>query len=284
MARGPRKLRIRFGVTSLTHYGGVYLIHRFLTKIGFKHAIARQIRVRQRNHRYRIGEMLLAVLYPMILGLERIETAQLLRQNGAFQHLTGLRAYPDATTVRRFLLRIAPLALRQLRKLHDGLLQDMVGRPQAPTRLIFDLDSTVLVVYGKQQQAKIGYNPLKRGRASYHPLLCFEGQTQDFWHGELRPGDVHTGRGAVELLQAVFQKIPPGIRTVIVRADKGFYDHSLIEWLEDHRAGYVLVAKLTTPIKRKLPHLRYRRFRWGAETSLLFLKSVYTSGPCGQSS
>ncbi len=122
------------------------------------------------------------------------------------------------------------------------------------------------MVYGKQEQSKIGYNPRKRGRASYHPLLCFEGQTQDFWHGELRPGDIHTSRGAVELLQAVFQKIPPGVRTLIVRADKGFYDHSLIEWLDDRGAGYVLVAKLTVPIKRKLPHLRYRRFRWGIET------------------
>jgi hypothetical protein len=59
-----------------------------------------------------------------------------------------------------------------------------------PTRVIFDVDSTVLVVYGKQEQARIGYNPTKRGRPSYHPLLCFEGQSRDFWHGELRPGDV----------------------------------------------------------------------------------------------
>jgi Transposase DDE domain group 1/Transposase domain (DUF772) len=152
MARGPRKLRIRFGAASLTHYGSVYLIHRFLTKIGLKHAIARQVRVRQRNHRYRIGEMLLAVLYPMILGLERIETAQMLRQNGVFQYLTGLRTYPDATTIRRFLLRIAPWALCQLRKLHDRLLRNMVDRPRPLTLLIFDLDSTVLVVYGKQEQ------------------------------------------------------------------------------------------------------------------------------------
>jgi hypothetical protein len=51
------------------------------------------------------------VLYPMILGLERIETTQLLRQNGVFQHLTGLPSYPDATTLRRFLVRVGPGAL-----------------------------------------------------------------------------------------------------------------------------------------------------------------------------
>ena len=43
----------------------------------------------------------------------------------------------------------------------------------------------------------------------------------------------------------------------IVRADKGFYDHKLIEWLEGQRARFVIVARLTAPIKRKLPGLRY---------------------------
>jgi hypothetical protein len=56
--------------------------------------------------------MILALLYPMILGLERIETTQLLRQNGVFQYLTGLPRYPDATTLRRFLLRLPQLRCR----------------------------------------------------------------------------------------------------------------------------------------------------------------------------
>jgi hypothetical protein len=43
----------------------------------------------------------------------------------------------------------------------------------------------------------------------------------------------------------------------IVRADKGVFDHKLIEWMEDRRARFVIVARLTPPIKRKLAHLRY---------------------------
>src|SRR3989454_7019448 len=103
MTRGPRKLRLIFGSTSLTHYGGVYLLHRFFSRLRLKKRLTQQARLIQRNNRYSVGEMLLALLYPMILGLERIETAQLLRQNGVFQYLTGLPSYPDATTLRRFL-------------------------------------------------------------------------------------------------------------------------------------------------------------------------------------
>lgn len=235
----------------------MYLLHRFLSRIGLKHALARELGVAQRNNRYSAGEMVLALLYPMVLGLERIETAQLLRQNGVFQYLTGLPSYPDPTTLRRFLLRIAPTALARLRAVHDRFLRRMTLLREPSARVIFDVDSTVLVGYGKQERARIGYNPLKRGRPSYHPLLCFEGQSRDFWHGELRPGDAHTAGGVLDLLQACFAKIPAGVRSIIVRADQGFYDHGLVEWLEARKAGFVIVARLTGPIKRRLTHLRY---------------------------
>jgi hypothetical protein len=257
MPREPRKLRIAFGSSTLTHYGGVYLLHRFLTRIGFKRALGQDIQLVQRNHRYSVGEMLLALLYPMVRGLERIETTSLLCENGVFQYLTGLPSYPNPTTLRRFLLRVAPTALTRLRALHDRFLARMTLLPSPPVRIIFDVDSTVLVVYGKQEQARVGYNPIKHGRPSYHPLLCFEGQSRDFWHGELRPGDVHTATGVVDLLQACFAKLPAGVRSIIIRADKGFYDRALVEWLEAHRATFVIVARLTGPIKRRLAHLHY---------------------------
>src|SRR5262249_52763078 len=99
------------------------------------------------------------------------------------------------------------------------------------------------------------------------PLLCFEAQTGDFWHGELRPGDVGTSRGALQCVQACFRKIPGKGQRVILRADKGFFDHKLIDWVEEQGAGYVIVARLTPPIQRRLSGLRYRPFGWGVRTA-----------------
>src|SRR5215475_10193672 len=257
MPKGPRKLVITFGNQTLTHYGGVYLLHRFLTRIGLKNSIATEIRFTQRNNRYTVGELLLAILYPIILGLERIETTQLLQHNGVFRYLSGLPAYPDPSTLRRFLLRIAPQALTRLRKLHDRLLAKMIAKPHLPSRLIFDLDSTVLVVYGKQQGAVVGYNPHQTWTTLVSSTALRRGTTKDFWHGELRPGNVHTSSGTLDLLKACFGKIPPAVRHVIIRADKGFYDRSIVEWLEGSKARFVIVARLTRPIKRKLAHLKY---------------------------
>jgi DDE family transposase len=270
MPKGPRKLAIAFGNRNLTHYGGVYLLHRFLTRIGFKNAVAMEVRLAQRNNRYSVGELLLAIIYPMILGLERIETTHLLQANGVFQYLSGLSHYPNATTLRRFLLRMAPQALPRLRKLHDRFLTRMSVKPRRPRRLIFDLDSTALIVYGKQEAADVGYHPFKPGRRSYHPLLCFEGQTKDFWHGELRPGHAYTGAGVRDLLAACFAKIPAGVRQVIIRADKGFYDYKTIAWLRERKARFVIAAKLTRPVKQRLSGLRYRRHGGNVSTAQFF--------------
>jgi hypothetical protein len=52
-----------------------------------------------------------------------------------------------------------------------------------------------------------------------------------------------------------------------VRADKGFYDHGLVDWLETKKAGFVIVARLTGPIKRRLAHLRYTTPSRGVEVA-----------------
>jgi hypothetical protein len=267
MQYGPKNLIVKFDGRNLTHFGGVYLLHLFFKRIELRHQLYRNIKFLQRNNRYTVAEEMLALIYPISLGLGRIETTHLLKHNGVFQYLTGLPTYPNPTTLRRFLLRMAPLALSKLRRLHDRFLLSMILKPKPPSRVIFDLDSTVLILYGKQEMARIGYNPQKWGRPSYHPLLCFNGITKDFWHGELRPGDTHTATGTVELLKASFAKLPPSVKIVIIRADKGFYDHETIEYLESNKALFVIVAKLTGPVKRRISTLSYQVHSSGLETA-----------------
>jgi Transposase DDE domain group 1 len=265
--RTPRHVIISFTGNSLTHFGGIYLLQSFFKQLKLRKQLRHYLQFNQRNNRYTIAEEILALVYPISLGLGRIETSHLLKHNGVFQYLTGLPTYPNPTTLRRFLLRMAPLALPKLRNFHDRLLLSMILKPEPPTRVIFDLDSTVLILYGKQEMARIGYNPKKWGRPSYHPLLCFNGITKDFWHGELRPGDTHTATGTVELLKASFAKLPVSVKIVIIRADKGFYDHETIEYLESNKALFVIVAKLTGPVKRRISTLSYQVHSSGLETA-----------------
>jgi Transposase DDE domain group 1 len=118
--------------------------------------------------------MILALLYPIVLGLDRLETSSFLRANGTFQYLTGLPSFPDPQTVRRFLLLAPPRFWEQMHRLNDRLLQTFIHQPEHRSRLIFDLDSTVVTVFGQQDGAEVGYNPRYRDKRSYNPLLCIE--------------------------------------------------------------------------------------------------------------
>lgn len=265
MARGPRKLRVSADAIGLTQFGGVALIEQFFQRIGLQGALWRHVRFAQRNHRYSISESLKALLYPLLLGLGRIETTEPLRYNGVFHSLAGLPGYPDATTLRRFLERLARAGRSGLLKLHDAWRTAMLG---GLARVIFDLDSTVLTVYGRQERAAVGYNPKKRGRPSYLPLLCFEGGTQDCWEGSYHAGNVSVTTITIPLLARAFAKLPESIREVRVRADGAFFDHEIIEFIEQKRGFYATVARLTRPLKNRLLGLRYRRISsgvWAAE-------------------
>lgn len=48
---------------------------------------------------------------------------------------------------------------------------------------------------------------------------------------------------------------------------RGFSTGALIRWIDANRAHFVIVARLTAPIKRKLGSLRYRRVSRGVEAA-----------------
>jgi hypothetical protein len=123
--------------------------------------------------------------------------------------------------------------------------------------LILDLDSTVVTVFGHQQQAEVGYNPRYRGKRSYNPMLCLEANSSLLWDAELRPGNAGTWEGSVELLACCFASLPSDTRELRVRADAGFGYNPVLDILEARAAQYAVVARLTTGLKRKLGGLRY---------------------------
>src|SRR5437016_919377 len=248
MRHSPRNLRIACDHKGLTHFGGVYFFHEFLRVLQLRHFLARQLRYRRQNHRYSVSQMILALVYPLVLGLDRLETASFLRANGTFQYLTGLPSYPDPQSLRRFLLQAPPEFRAQLHRFNNRLLRQFIHLPAHRSRLILDLDSTVVTVFGRQEGAAVGYNPRYRGKRSYDPLICLEANSSFLWDTELRPGDAGTWAGSRELLASSFLSIPSDIRELRVRADAGFGYGPVLEVLEERQAQYAVVARMTAPL------------------------------------
>jgi Transposase DDE domain group 1 len=257
MRRSPRNLRIACNHAGLTHFGGIYFFREFLRVLQLRHFLAQHLDYRRRNSRYSVPQMVLALVYPIVLGLDRIETASFLRSNGTFQYLTGLSNFPDPQTLRRFLLQAPESFREQMHRVNDRLLQYFVHVPDHRSRLIFDLDSSVVTVFGHQENAVVGYNPHYRGKRSYNPLLCIEANSSYLWDTELRPGNAGTWEGSVELLGTCFVNVPPDIGELRARADAGFGYNPVLEILEARPAQYAVVARLTQAFKRLLPGLRY---------------------------
>lgn len=264
MQYSPRNIKISCNNSGLTHYGGIFFFQEFLRVLQFRRLLARHLPDFRSHHDYRLSQMTLALMYPIILGLDRLENASLLRSDTTFHYLTGLPKYPDPQSLRRFLLHAPPEFRQQLHRVNDQLLGEFIHRPEHRSRLILDLDSTVVTVFGYQEGAEVGYNPRYRGKRSYDPLLCVESNSSFLWDTELRCGNAGTWAGSTELLASCFLSLPEDIRELRVRADAGFGYNPVLERLEQIQAQYAVVARMNTSLKRRLGSLRYERFnqRW----------------------
>ncbi len=262
MGKGIRKFTFSFDNPGLTHFGGMVLFQRFCQKLDLKGILQRHIRWQRRSNVYHPVELLQSMIYTMVAGMGRIYDTRIIRYNSCFQELLGFSNFPKPSTLREFLRGISSAQSQGIIRVHDLLRRRVWNLAHPVSSLIFDLDSTVLPVFGwKIEGAKVGYNPKKPGRPSYHPLICFEGHTRDSWCGILRPGNTNPVTGAQALWSTCREKIPKYLYRIRIRADSGFFDHKFIEPLDGEGIGYAVVAKMTKPIQEKVQGLRYHTFR-----------------------
>ena len=85
---------------------------------------------------------------------------------------------------------------------------------------------------GKQEGALKGFNPRRKGRHSHHPLLAVLAEAPFILHGWLRSGNTGAARGIGPFLQEALALLPEGMWLRTVRADCGFFDETLLEFLE----------------------------------------------------
>ena len=279
MPKGTQKFHFSFEETHLTHFGGMWLIQRFCKRIALKKRLQDYVRFAQRNQNYQTAELFLALMYAIIMGLRRINKTEILQYNGAFLEMLGLNHFPDQSTLHRFLKRLSPDSIRRLVRLHDSLRMQLFALPYKRTTLVFDIDSVVIVIYGKQAGARIGYNPKKPGRRSYHPIFCFEAHFQEFWHGSLRPGDAGASTGAVPFIKRCLAKVPKDIARsrIRFRMDSGFYGRTVIRFIEASGCEYVIVAKEYPTIKARARACTFQKMGNGWEVGEFNDKIHHTS-------
>jgi hypothetical protein len=112
-------------------------------------------------------------------------------------------------------------------------------RDGRPAHLILDLDGTDDPVHGQQEGG--AYHGFYREHM-YHPLLVFDGQTDQLICAVLRPGNCHGSRLVVLALRRLLRRLRaawPQV-TVEIRADSGFAVPRLYRWCEQHQVTYTI--------------------------------------------
>jgi len=274
MPKGTRNIQLSFDESTLTHFGGMWLIQRFCNRIGLRRLFQRHLQGFHNTSVYHPSELILALMFAIIMGLRRISKTDILQYNGAFLAMLGIKRFPDQSTLRRFLRRLSPQIIRRLVRLHDSLRAYLFALPRMRHGLIFDIDSSVFVIYGKAEGARVGYNPKKPGRRSYHPLFCFEAGFEEFWHGSLRPGNTGSSTGIFPFLNICLAKVPKTIAKsrIRFRMDSGFYSRGTVEFIDGKGCGYVIVAKEYKPVQVKAQACKFTKLKNGWEAGEFWWK------------
>ena len=256
----PTKITALFGETKLvleetpkaiSPFGGLASFISFLGEIGFAREVQRHLPFAEptSNNAIPLAHSLPAFLMAVVVGAQRFAHCEWLRADHVLHALLGLERFPSDDTIRNFFLRFSQAHIEAFwRPLWRWLLL-LVRCPI--TGFALDLDSTVFGREGQQEGARKGSNPRRKGRNSHHPLLAVLAEAHFILHGWLRSGNTGAARGVIPFLQEALALLPEGTWLRTVRADSGFFDGQFLDFLEARALPYVVVARLTSTLKRK---------------------------------
>jgi hypothetical protein len=154
-------------------------------------------------------------------------------------------------------------------------------REGVPARILIDVDSTDDPTHGHQEgTAYHGYY----GQHMYHPLLLFDGATDQLITAVLRPGNAHASRGVVAVLKRVVRAMRarwPGV-AIEVRIDAGGAVPAIYDFCERETIGYTIglvpnrrLEALAAPLAAQA---HKQRDDTGAATVRLVGEATYQAG------
>jgi len=85
-------------------------------------------------------------------------------------------------------------------------------------------------------------------------LVAFLAEGRRLLWAVLRSGNSGSANGCVEFLKQALEVLPAGQRIGLVRADAGFFEKRLLEYLEGQELPYIMVARLTHVVRKLVIH------------------------------
>ena len=241
-------LKINFNGGDLSSDTGLLLIKEFAEKIGLVKLVNTLFQTNDSaTFRLHIDpDNLMQVIYQTIAAYFEDDCADELTVDPVFTAILDKPVLASQPTLSRFYNRMDETTLTQLELITEAM-RDIVYSIQHPEHMIFDLDTTLLNAYGRQEGNAFNYHYQANG---YHPLFCYDGITGDLLKEELRDGSQYCSRDSDEFMRPLIQEYRRKYSSLplYLRGDSGFASPGLYEVCEEEGCKYAIRLKLNNTL------------------------------------
>src|SRR6266851_2880784 len=256
-----RALRVEFQGARVTSDGGLVLVRELDERLGLSELMDRHLNDSRRgkNIQLPLADLLRQSIYSRLAGYADVNDAARLSQDPTFRLIGSRKIWERGAALTSRLQSFETEVLTQEENLAGlaALNRELVGKAEAiasPRRIVLDMDSTEIPVYGQQEQS--AYNGHFESTC-YHPLLLFN-REGDCLAAKLRPGNVHSAEGWDELLLPEIERQQRQGNEVVFRADAAFAKPELYEALEEREVKYAIRLPANDNLQRNITELLAR--------------------------
>src|SRR5262249_145129 len=195
-------LKVDFQGSQVTSDAGLILVRELDERLGFRELIEEHLAdSRGKNMQLPLADLLRQSVYSRMAGYEDVNDAERLAQDPTFRLIGSEKIWERGAALTSRLQSFETELLTQEENLAGlaAINRALIARAEEidwPARVVLDMDSTEIPVYGEQEQS--AYNGHFESTC-YHPLLLFN-REGDCLAAQLRAGNVHSAEGWEQLL------------------------------------------------------------------------------------
>ena len=197
--------------------------------------------------KYSMYTLLKYRVYTVLLGYEDCNDVEHLKDDPALGQIFGGRL-PSQPTLSRFENSVGR---SEIWSLSEQMIEEYITTLKDREEMIIDVDSTDDKTHGSQEFSLFnGFYD----HTIYNQLFFHDGQTGQIILPVLRPGNVHTSKWAVNILERMIDKIRevyPQIR-IKVRADAGYSSPEVYTMLRKKKVDYCIGIPSNRNLRRKI--------------------------------
>ena len=254
-------LKIDFQGSRITSDGGLILVRELDERLGLGELIAEHLSDSRKgkNTQLPLADLFRQSVYSRIAGYEDVNDAERLAQDPTFRLIGSEKTWDRgaALTSRLQTFETEMLAEEENFGSLARINRELIARAEAldsPQRIVLDMDSTEIPVYGQQENS--AYNGHFESTC-YHSLLLFNGEG-DCLAAKLRPGNVHSAEDWEELLLPKIERQQELGKEVVFRADAAFAKPEIYEALEERGVKYAIRLPANDSLERDIAELLTR--------------------------